>query len=91
MGLACWVESRTATIVSGAEERTHGIGVEHTEEVGAGEELGAGGLEQQRKARAVGSRTHRSVPAVLWVAKKKKKEHVLCVVEMCDPSHGIGC
>ncbi len=45
---------------------TNGVGMQYGEEIRAGEKLGAGGLEQQRQARARASGPNRAVPTVLW-------------------------
>lgn len=52
---------------------THRVGMQHSEEVGAGEELGAGGLEQQSQTRA---RAWVTVPPVLWAQEHKQRKNI---------------
>lgn len=47
------------------KERPYGVGMQHSEEVGAREELGAGGLKQQGEARPGTGLSHTVVPTQL--------------------------
>lgn len=53
---------------SAFEQCSYRIGVQHCEEVRAGEELGTGGLEQQGDVRPGTSLSHGTVPPELWKA-----------------------
>lgn len=56
-------------------EHPYRVGMQHSEEVGAGEELGAGGLQQQGEARPGGAGlSHTVVPAQLWNTHTKTKQ-----------------
>lgn len=54
----------------GSEKRAYRVGMQHSEEVGAGEELGAGRLEQQSEARPGAGRSCITVPPQLWETKQ---------------------
>ena len=53
--------------------------MQHGEEVRAGEELGAGGLQQQRETRARAGGRHRTVPPVLCNRRGDRQSKCVCV------------
>lgn len=65
--------------------------MQHSEEVGAGEELGAGGLKQQGEARPGTGLSHTVVPTQLCNTHSQKKIHKSKLQDMIYRLHRPEC